>query len=87
MTFDSKHDPILDVMQAHNIPLTRENYIALNYLGNPPEELSAEEEAELPEAFQEKYPTVEDALVAVEIAELNRLMSLADKRNFKREGE
>src|SRR5262249_8125569 len=45
-------DGILAFMKQHDIPLTRENYLDVAYLGNPPEELSAEEEAELPEEFQ-----------------------------------
>jgi len=39
---------VLDYMKKHNIPLTRENYLEIAYLGDPPEELGAEEEAEIP---------------------------------------
>jgi len=46
-------DGVLRFMKEHNIPLTRENYLDVAYLGNPPGELSAEEEAELPEEFQQ----------------------------------
>tara|TARA_R100000458_G_C8227065_1_gene209816 strand:- start:299 stop:430 length:132 start_codon:yes stop_codon:yes gene_type:complete len=42
------------VMKRDGIPLTRENYIDFIYFGNPPEELGAEEEADLPEMFQNK---------------------------------
>ena len=35
-------------------PLTRQNYLNLAYLGEPPEELSAEEEAELPEKYRQR---------------------------------
>ena len=45
-------DGVLRFMKQHDIPLTRENYLDVAYLGNPPEELSAEQEAELPEQFQ-----------------------------------
>jgi len=45
-------DWILEYMKKHNKPLTREKYLELAYLGDPPAELSAEEEAELPEQFQ-----------------------------------
>jgi len=73
MTFD----PIGDIMRHYKIPMTRENYVALNHLDDPPAEISSEEEEEeLPEQFQTSYPTVEDALVAVEIAELKRLYTL-----------
>jgi hypothetical protein len=42
-------DIVLEHMKKHNIPLTRENYLALAYLGDPPDELGAEEEAEIPD--------------------------------------
>lgn len=45
-------DGIKEMMVKFNIPLTRENYLDLAYMGDVPEELSAEEEAELPEEFQ-----------------------------------
>jgi hypothetical protein len=41
-------------MKAAGIPLTRENYIAYAWGGTPPEEWSAEHEADLPEMFQHK---------------------------------
>tara|TARA_R110002050_G_scaffold9797_1_gene34521 strand:- start:5575 stop:5712 length:138 start_codon:yes stop_codon:yes gene_type:complete len=40
------------MMIKFNIPLTRENYLDLAYMGDVPDELSAEEEAELPEHFR-----------------------------------
>ena len=49
-------DAILATMKHRGIPETRENYLALAYLGNPPKELSAEQEAELPEQFQIEPP-------------------------------
>ena len=45
-------DPTLDMMKLHGIPETRENYLHLAYLGNPPDELCAEQELELPRQFQ-----------------------------------
>ena len=39
---------VLEYMKQHNIPLTRENYLQINYMGNPPEKLDAEQEAEIP---------------------------------------
>ena len=57
------HDSILAMMKTHRIPMTRENYLALAYLGHPPAEnspLDPEEEAELPVEFREVYPSVED---------------------------
>ena len=49
-----KEDGIKKMMIKFNIPLTRENYLDLTYMGDVPGELSAEEEAELPEEFQTK---------------------------------
>jgi len=44
------------MMRRHAIPETRENYLALAYMGGPPEELSAEQELELPVPFQIEPP-------------------------------
>jgi len=41
-------------MLKRNIPLTREHYIDLAYVGRDPDSLEAEEEEELPEPFQRK---------------------------------
>lgn len=43
---------IVKMMIKFNIPLTRQNYLDLAYMGDVPEELTAEEEAEIPEEFQ-----------------------------------
>ena len=45
-------DAILEMMKRHDIPETRENYLAVVYVGNPPDALSAEQELELPRQFQ-----------------------------------
>jgi len=45
-------DCVLECMKRMGIPLTRENYLDVAYFGNPPDKLSAEEEAELPDQFQ-----------------------------------
>ena len=42
------------MLQELGLPLTRENYLRLEFLGNPPEELDGELEAELPEKYQKK---------------------------------
>ena len=49
-------DPIGDIMRHYKIPLTRENYIALNHLGDKAE-ATPEEDAETPTRFQPAYPT------------------------------
>lgn len=43
---------VINTMQKYGIPVTRENYLNLAYFGNPPAELSAEEELELPEEIR-----------------------------------
>jgi hypothetical protein len=44
--------PLLDWMKAYGIALNRANYLRLNYWGNPPKELTQEEENELPPMFR-----------------------------------
>jgi hypothetical protein len=41
-------NPTLEFLKVNNIPVTRANYLAVEYLGNPPEELDPEQEAALP---------------------------------------
>jgi hypothetical protein len=45
-------DAVVDKMLRLGMQMIRENYLNMAYLGNPPEELPAEEEAELPEQFR-----------------------------------
>jgi hypothetical protein len=45
-------DAVLAIMRRYNMPMTREKYLELAYMGSPPEELGAEEEANLPPQFQ-----------------------------------
>lgn len=47
-------DIIVDYLKKHNIPVTRENYVALNTLGDETGKtvLDGENEAELPEELQ-----------------------------------
>jgi hypothetical protein len=40
-------DPTLDFLKETTLAIDWENYLAIAYLGNPPEELDAEGEAEL----------------------------------------
>jgi hypothetical protein len=41
-------------MQRLNLPMTREQYLELAFMGDMPKELGAEEEAGLPEQFRIK---------------------------------
>jgi hypothetical protein len=44
--------PTLALMKAYGAELTRGNYLIWEFNGEPPAELSAEEEAELPPQFR-----------------------------------
>lgn len=46
-------DPVVQQLKELGLPLTRENYLLFNYGKNPPE-LTAEQEAELPEVLRQK---------------------------------
>jgi hypothetical protein len=41
-------DPTLEFLRENNLPVNRENYLYIAYMGNPPEELDAEQEDALP---------------------------------------
>jgi hypothetical protein len=47
-------DPVLAYLQKHGIEVTRENYLDIMFLGDPPDELSWEHELELPEALRHR---------------------------------
>ena len=47
-----EEDPLLSLMKEVNIPLTRENYLTLAYMGDQPA-WCPELEAEIPEEFQD----------------------------------
>lgn len=54
MSFGS--DAIIKQLKADGGPITRERYILFRYLGTPPDELSAEEEAEIPDYPWDEEP-------------------------------
>jgi hypothetical protein len=45
-------DCVMAIMRLCGMPMTRERYLEVAYMGSPPEELGAEEEANLPLQFQ-----------------------------------
>jgi hypothetical protein len=49
-------DVVLAMMRHHNMAMTREKYLDLAYMGEPPAELSAEQEADLPPQFRKDMP-------------------------------
>jgi len=46
-------DPIFEIMKARGLPLTRETYLNLNFMGKPPAVLHLEIEQEMPEELRE----------------------------------
>lgn len=54
-------DYVLQKMKEAKLPMTRDQYLALAYFGNPPEPLSAEQEAELPKEFQKPVQEAPEA--------------------------
>jgi hypothetical protein len=49
----AKNDPTLAYMINKGIPLTRERWIKLNWLGDPPQPWGVEHETEVPELLQD----------------------------------
>jgi hypothetical protein len=60
-TYDPAESPLLAFMRNHKIPLTREEYLNLHYLGNVPDKIPAEEEMEFPRQFQLNLDPEDDA--------------------------
>jgi hypothetical protein len=50
---------VLALMQRFNMPMTREKYLDLAFMGEPPDELGPEQEAELPPQFRRGGATPE----------------------------
>lgn len=52
-------DYVMNYLKEHNIPVTRENYIEINWMGevDPKQPLPAELEAEMPESLQLNSPS------------------------------
>jgi hypothetical protein len=46
-------DLTLELMKKHGVPLTRANYLAIEYMGNPPEEIGGEIEAGIPQEIKD----------------------------------
>jgi hypothetical protein len=44
---------ILQRMKEYNVPLTRQNYLDMAYMGNPPDEIGGEIEASIPKEIGE----------------------------------
>jgi hypothetical protein len=47
-------DGLLKLMRGFNIPITREDYLNLAYMGEPPAALTPEQEEELPPELRRK---------------------------------
>ena len=48
------NDETLALIEAFEIPMTQETYLELAFMGEAPDELSAEQEADLPEQFRKQ---------------------------------
>ena len=53
-----KKDGLLELIKIAGVPLTREDYLNLSYLGKVPHELTPEQEDELPPQFR-REPAVD----------------------------
>jgi hypothetical protein len=49
-------DPVIVLLKQMDLPVTRQNYLRVAYLGEVPDEFGPELEMELPEELR-KYPT------------------------------
>jgi hypothetical protein len=52
-----KNNATIQLMKENHIPMTRENYLLVEYSGTPPTELDGEVEAELPRQFRKRPRT------------------------------
>ena len=43
---------VLALMREYNAPITREEFLNMNYMGSVPDEIPPEDEAEFPEQFK-----------------------------------
>ena len=50
----AQQSPTLAYMIENNLPLTREQWMSMNYLGHPPEEWTDAHEAEVPAVFRQE---------------------------------
>lgn len=48
----AEKNPLIKVMQDAKAPMTREEFLRFRYLGNIPEEIPAEDLADMPEMFK-----------------------------------
>ena len=56
---EAQHSPTLAKMIREGMPLTREKWISLNYLGNPPKRWTGEHEGQVPAIWRD-FDKVED---------------------------
>ncbi len=51
-------DIVLEAMKKNNIPLTRQNYLDIAYMGAPPDEIGGEIEASIPQEVRDAEDTM-----------------------------
>ena len=49
---EGQDSPVLSVLKYYGSPLTREEFLSLHYMGEIPELIDPEEEADFPEQFR-----------------------------------
>ena len=49
---EGQDSPVLAVLKYYGSPLTRDEYLAVFYMGDVPDVIPAEDECELPDQFQ-----------------------------------
>jgi hypothetical protein len=68
-------DPLIAWMRADGVPITRENYIALDSWGDQPEEWTSEDESALPPELQDwsqfEYDKSKGALIAKSVPQID----------------
>jgi hypothetical protein len=58
---DPDESPLLALMREYNSPITREEFLDLNYMGLVPDEIPPEDEMEFPRQFQSNPDPDDDA--------------------------
>jgi hypothetical protein len=52
----AERDSIIEFIEKHGLKRDRETYLQIAFLGSPPDELSPEDEADMPPEFRKGQP-------------------------------
>ena len=75
--------PTLALLEEAGIPLTRENYLNLAFLGNAPNKLDAEEESELPAPLQDAHREMEQGFHKTAVKKEKEAQAAAKKETIQ----